>query len=134
VKSSRTRTLTRRRRARTLLVAGVGVVVLVLWTRPDDGGPAQDQGTAYRQTWPAEYAETTCGQFLSEMTYQQRYAAAADLLGAARTTDGGAVRPPDTLVKAYLADLDDVCAAGQTTSLARAGADLYRARGRTYRP
>jgi hypothetical protein len=85
--------------ALALLLAACG-------TSTSAGSPADK----YAQTWSKDYASTTCADWSQAMTQQQRFAAAADILSAARDKiDGGSGIAPDDLIRDFQADVDDAC-------------------------
>lgn len=79
----------------------------------------------YEQTWPAQYSKTTCTQWLNEMSDQQRFAAAADILTSARNKiDGGSGLPSDALIREFEGGVDTVCVV-PTMTLTDATDGLY---------
>ena len=79
----------------------------------------------YDQTWSKNYSDTTCLEFRTSMTEQQRWAAAADMLTGARTKgDGITGMPSDQLVTTFLQGVKTACVV-DTMSVAETGATLY---------
>jgi hypothetical protein len=73
--------------------------------------------TKYDQTWSKDYASTTCADWSSTMTQQQRFAAAADILSGARDkVDGGSGVAPDDLISDFQSEIDDACEPGAPTA------------------
>jgi hypothetical protein len=120
-----------RRRPVTPVVVGVAAVVAVLLAvaahRPGAPGSAASDAPAsgLTQTWPRAYEDTSCMDWAGQMDAQQRVAAAAELLIAARVADGRTRTPTTPLVEAFAVGLDDVCEPEPTTSLAAAADALY---------
>jgi hypothetical protein len=82
-------------------------ILLTAGCSPSDGS---DPSVAkYNQTWPKQYSDTTCREFRSEMSTQQRFAASADMLTGARSRDGGSGVPPDALVYTFMRAIDKPC-------------------------
>lgn len=64
----------------------------------------------YEQTWPKDYASTTCAEWSGEMTTQQQFAGAADVLASARNKiDGGTGLPSDALIREFQVAITDSC-------------------------
>ena len=105
--------------ARWPWLVGGGVLALVLLTPLLSSLSAKDEDkdaalvgatSKYDQTWPAPYSETTCVDWLDSMTPEQQFAAAADILAAARNKiDGGSGLPPDTLIDEFAGGVSNVC-------------------------
>lgn len=81
----------------------------------------------YKQTWAKSYRATTCTDWQGQMTAEQRWAAAADMLTGARSKDGSDDLPPDELVDTFEAGVTTVCSTPSmdTLNLAEVGATLY---------
>ena len=88
----------------------------------------------YDQTWTTSYSSTTCGQWLGEMTEQQRWAAAADMLLGARSKDGDADLPPDDLVTAFGSGIANVCEVESSVSITDVAVELYLAERSRFAP
>jgi hypothetical protein len=89
----------------------------------------------YTQTWPAAYSATTCAEWHDEMTAAQQWAAAADMLTAARNKgDGGTGLPPDTLVDEFRSGIGLACEAEATATLADIATGLYLTERATFQP
>lgn len=111
-------------------IAAAGAVLLA-----GCGGSAGSGAGKYDQTWPKQYAATTCAEFENAMTPQQRFAAAADMLAGARDTgDGGTGVPPDSLIDQFKAAVDGACEAQPTMALTEAAVGVYLNDRATYRP
>jgi hypothetical protein len=89
--------------AALLLVAGCG------------GAPA----------WPKTAGDTTCREWTAEMTGAQRSALGAAMLLALRESDGGTIRPPDSVLNAYAKSISDVCASTPDSTISAVGATIY---------
>jgi hypothetical protein len=104
---------------RTLGCAGViflvAIVAILLVVASRESGTGQsaatsDAGDRYAQTWTQDYASTTCSQWAGDMTEQQRFAAAADMLTSARNKrDGGTGLPPDSLIRTFQGGITSGC-------------------------
>lgn len=88
----------------------------------DEIDPVPDK---YTQTWATSYAETTCEDWNTRMTSGQQFAAAADILTAARNKiDGGTGLPGDPLISEFQGGVTTVCVV-PTMTLTDAGYSLY---------
>lgn len=100
----------------------------------DPGGAA----SKYTQTWAKNYSDTTCSEWNADMSGDQRFAAAADMLAAARNKgDGGTGLPPDSLITSFELDVTEGCsvpATADTQSVAETGASIYLIGREQYRP
>lgn len=100
-----------------LALVGALLAVILLGMDSDDPATpslstAEGDGTAsdLTQTWPKDYASTTCRDWNREMTDAQQYAAAADILTAARNEiDGGTGVPPDPLIVEFQSGVTTAC-------------------------
>jgi hypothetical protein len=101
----------------TVAVAALGVAA----GAPVAGATDIDK---YTQTWSQPYAQTTCAQFLTEMTESQRWVMAADILTAARNMKQDTGLPPETLVTEFEQGLESGCVI-DTTAMTDAGLTLY---------
>jgi hypothetical protein len=100
-------------------------------TQADAGTSADDK---YEQTWPKSYSSTTCREWNGEMTTDQRWTAAADMLTGARNKgDGGQGVPPDSLVDEFMGGITTACVVPDM-SLAEVGAGLYLTERARFRP
>jgi hypothetical protein len=63
----------------TVLIPPMIVIGAISDTSDDDDNSTSDDPavTKYEQTWPKNYSSTTCGEWHSDMSAQQRFAAAA---------------------------------------------------------
>lgn len=96
-----------------------------------DGGSATGK---YDQSWSKSYDTTTCSEWLEEMSSQQRFAAAADMLTGARNKgDGGSGLPADDLIRQFESGLDNACVI-PTATLAETAAALYLTDRERFRP
>jgi len=87
---------------RLVAAAVVGAVV---------GGCGADV-SRYEQTWETPHADTTCVEWTTEMTKQQQFAMAADLLTAARINDDEeASFPEDQTFEEMQAGIQELCEA-----------------------
>ena len=95
-----------------LAVVVVAVISLAIGLTSSKGRSAggSDAADKYRQTWTQSYSDTTCREWFGEMTADQRFAAAADILASARNKiDGASGLPPDSLIDEFADGLDNVC-------------------------
>jgi hypothetical protein len=133
------------RRDRRLLIGGAvvfGVVIVLILIAGSGGSGSRTGGTTTSagadslvQTWGKNYSETTCAEWSSAMTPQQRYAAAADMLTGARNKgDGGQGLPPAPLIRTFMADVSEGCSATDDWSVAEVGASIYLIGRDLYRP
>ena len=124
-------------------VAGRWSMVVVLFLAvvvnpTSDTGSSNGIGTSdndkYEQTWPKSYSSTTCREWDAEMTREQQWAAAADMLTGARNTgDGGEGLPPDLLVDEFMGGITTACVVPDM-SPAEVGAGLYLTERARFRP
>ncbi len=97
-------------------------------------GERQTDDDKYEQTWPKSYSSTTCHEWNAEMTADQRWAAAADMLTGARNKgDGGQGLPPDSMVDEFMGGVTRACVIPEM-SLAEVGAGLYLTERARFRP
>lgn len=91
----------------------------------DDGAGVSGVDSKYVQTWEASYSETTCAEWLGEMTPAQQFAGAADMLTGARNKgDDGTGLPSDALIEEFAEGISTACVI-PSMSLAEMGATLY---------
>lgn len=110
-------------------------MALVLALSACAGSSTTSGGDKYKQTWAKSYAATTCAEWRSTMTSQQQWAAAADMLTAARNKDGEKSRmPPDDLITKFQGGVGNACSATSTSNIAEIGAVLYLTERLTFRP
>lgn len=76
--------------------------------------------------WPKTAGETTCREWTSEMTADQRSALGTAMLLALRENDGGTVRPRAEVLNAYTKSIGDVCATTPDEKVSAVGATIYR--------
>jgi len=79
------------------------------------GGPA----------WPKTAGDTSCAEWTSQMTNDQRQALGAAMLIALRANDGGTIRPRDDVMTAYAKAVGDVCATTPEATVSAVGATIY---------
>ena len=101
-------------------------------------GSTATTSNKYEQTWPKNYDQTTCTEFNEQMTAQQKFAAAADMLTSARNKgDGGTGLPSDELIRQFQDDINEACsiqATADTLTLADTGASIYLIGRAQYQP
>lgn len=118
----------------TAVILTAGLLLAGCASTDDGSGAGTSSTSKYDQTWDTSYAETTCTQWLEEMSPQQRFAAAADMLTGARNKgDGGDGLPSDDLINEFKAGVDNACVE-PTAKLAEIGAALYLTERSTFRP
>ncbi len=95
-------------------------------TGADDGsGEGSNDGGKYTQTWTKDYAATTCREWNVEVTEDQQWVAAADMLTGARNKgDGGEGLPPESLVNEFKSGITTTCVV-PTMSLSETAAGPY---------
>lgn len=118
-----------------VLVGGCGVLIDAI---SDDSGETPDSistGTTskFDQTWPKNYASTTCSEWNAQMDDHQQFVAAADMLVGARKLDGGKTLPSDALIRNFQGGVTTACII-DTLALAEVGAALYLTEGPRYKP
>lgn len=94
----------------------VGSLVLAMVVLAGCGGAA----------WPKTAGDTTCREWTTEMTSDQRSALGTAMLLALRANDGGTIRPRDDVFKAYAKAIGDVCATTPDEKISAVGATIYR--------
>lgn len=129
-----------------LVIIGIVIVIAVFvscqGSSSDSGsGSGSGSGSAassgedskYAQTWPKSYSDTTCSDWTAEMSPQQRFAGAADMLTSARNKgDEAEGLPPDALISEFEDGITNVCVV-PTMSLAEVAVGLYLTEDR-FRP
>ena len=86
------------------------ILVVLIGTLSPKGTSTDPETSKYEQTWGAAYTDTTCDDWNTLMTSAQQFAAAADILTAARNKiDGGEGLPPDSLISEFQAGVTNVC-------------------------
>lgn len=117
-----------------LFAVPILVIVVALIVSSHHSG----SGSEYTQTWSKDYASTTCSDWTDQMTAQQRFAASADILSAARDKiDGGSGVAPDSLIRSFEGEIDDACAKPQPApneTLTDVTLFIYQADHATYAP
>ena len=100
----------------------------------DSGSQTDDSVSRYEQTWPQNYSDTTCTEWLQEMSPAQQFAAAADMLTGARNKgDGGTGLPPDSLIDEFEQGIGTACVI-PTENIASIAAALYLTERSTFSP
>lgn len=75
--------------------------------------------------WPKNAGDTTCSEWTSEMTNDQRQALGAAMLLALRANDGGTIRPRADVMTAYTKAVGDVCETTPDAKVSAVGATIY---------
>lgn len=78
----------------------------------------------YTQTWPTPYGQTTCKQFLGQMTAKQRWVLAADMLTNARNMKAKIGLPSDSMITEFEGGLETACVI-DTMTMTDVGVGLY---------
>lgn len=78
----------------------------------------------YTQTWSTPYGQTTCAQFVSEMTAKQRWVMAADMLTNVRNMNEDTGLPSDALITEFEGGLSTACVI-DTMTMDDVGVGLY---------
>ncbi|MGZ4532973.1 MAG: hypothetical protein ACXVXP_11555 [Mycobacteriaceae bacterium] len=105
---------------RTCLV--VGVALLAFTGCESSTGASDDK---YEQTWSKSYGETTCSEWISDMSQHEMWVAAADMVTHARDTDDeNAAMPEDSMVDDFRDGITNACVE-PTMTIAEVGALLY---------
>lgn len=87
-------------------------VLSTIGSGSDDGAStrAEDRTSKYTQTWSKQYSDTTCSDWNDEMSEQQHFSAAADILTSARNKlDDGTGLPSDALIREFEDGITNVC-------------------------
>ncbi|GHA01387.1 hypothetical protein ACFOOM_12195 [Streptomyces echinoruber] len=87
--------------------------------------PTTEKPDKYEQTWKRPYSNTTCGDFLSGMNGHERWVTAADMLSAARRSDGGSGLPADSEITRFQKDMSAACEGSADAKVTEIGAALY---------
>lgn len=97
------------------------VLILAACGSGDDG--ASDK---FKQTWPKSYGSTTCAQWATDMSENQRFVAAADMLSNAQQQDTkGAGLPSDGLITQFEGDISEACQPIQSATIVDVATALY---------
>jgi hypothetical protein len=113
-----------------LIVVGVFVLIAVIFGLASCGSGSESSDmpeatSKYTQTWPQIYSETTCADWLNELTAGQQFAASADMLAGARNKgDGGTGLPPDSMIDEFSSGISNVCVES-TMAITDAAVGLY---------
>jgi hypothetical protein len=86
---------------KALLIAFAGVAVL---------SACSDKSDTYEQTWPKSYITTTCVEWTSQMSDDQQFAAAADLIWEHDSKRGATERPEHQPIRDYQSVMGQACA------------------------
>lgn len=74
------------------------------------GGSTQASSKKFEQTWSTSYGQTTCKQWFNDMTANERFVAAADMLvGAQKTERPDVDLPDDKLITRFEGDISEGC-------------------------
>lgn len=94
------------------------IVVLVVAfssrTAPTDpssqGEPADSNPGAYSQSWTKPYSQTTCSDWSTRMSDQERFATSADILTSAWVKiEASDDFPPDRLIREFQRGISSMC-------------------------
>lgn len=119
-----------------LAVAAAAALWLLVGCSSGDASGSTDS-SKYTQTWSKDYSATSCKDWNDRMTDHQQFAAAADMLSAARDKrDGGSGVAPDDLIEQFQTDVTAVCTTnvGSREDIAEVGASVYLSGRSHYRP
>lgn len=98
------------------------VTALVLFV----GCTATGEVDKYDQTWRKDYGSTNCGEWLGEMTNDERFAGGADMLVSAWGVDGTEGElPTDNVVDSFVDDISTACEAGDDLVLNETAVGIY---------
>jgi hypothetical protein len=98
---------------------------------PADVHPATPAAIRFNQTWTTSYNSTTCGDWNYNMTPEQRWTMAADLLYAVR---GVTALPPDDLITEFASGISTSCTPTDVLKVNEAAAALYTLAQGVYGP
>jgi hypothetical protein len=98
---------------------------------PADVYPATPADIRFKQTWTTSYNATTCGDWNYNMTPEQRWTMAADLLYAVR---GVTALPPDDLITEFASGISTSCTPTDVLKVNEAAAALYTLAQGVYGP
>lgn len=115
-------------RIRTITAVGPMLLLGLVGCTTSEGSPsagAKPQASKYQQSWPTPYSSTTCGDYLTAMSEQQRWALAADMLVGARKVDGLTALPADATVDRFEQDMATACEPIATAKTTEIGASVY---------
>lgn len=114
-------------------IAGFGLPRL-LEDRNDWHARPDDRAAAYVQTWERSYSDTNCAQWKHEMTEQERFAGAADILVSAwQKFDSSADFPSDSLIRQFRNSISLACA-NPAHSVSDVAYAVYVGEADTYQP
>jgi hypothetical protein len=83
---------------------------------------ASENPGKYEQTWDVAYNETSCDQFLHDMTVHEQFVTAADMIRRAATSDD---LPPDVMVNEVARRLGAACNTFQPSRLTDAAIGIF---------
>jgi hypothetical protein len=75
--------------------------------------------------WPKAAGETTCAEWLDEMTTDQREGLAGAILTILWEKDGAAEEPPDAVVLRFANAIGGTCTAWRQEKVSAVGSTLY---------
>lgn len=115
----------RTQHAALALTAAAAIVAIACSSSSTDSSSSDDSGK-YTQTWPTAYADTTCGDWNTQMTDRQQWVAAADMLTGARNKgDGGEGVPTDELVGQFQGGITNACSVDDSEPITEIAAGVY---------
>lgn len=89
--------------------------------------PRRPAETSVGQTWPKPYDETSCREWLREMTDDERSVAALELLLRFRDAQGIIQAPTDELSHRFRAEVTEACREAVPEALLPVAEDVYGA-------
>jgi len=96
----------------------------------DDSSPAGK----FDQTWPKDYAHTTCREWLNKMSQHENFVAAAVMLVGARAVDDkDAGMPSDDMINEFRDGITTACVV-PSMKLSEVGAALYLTEKARFKP
>lgn len=117
-------------RGRSLLIVALGMtafvaLILVLLSVVDAPGSGGDR---YTQTWGTPYSATSCADWSSRMSAEQRFAGAAEILEQMRQASGAVApgRPPDSLIATFQNGITSTCSLAPTSPLLSAATLVFQ--------
>ena len=113
-----------------IVLLAVLIGVLSSFGSSPDADVADTTVSKYTQTWSKQYSDTSCAEWNTDLTGQQQFAAAADMLTSARNKiDDGTGLPADSLIQEFERGITNVCVE-PTMTLADAAVGLYATESR----
>lgn len=101
------------------LLAGLLVSSVLLAGCTSSTNSTDTSTDPYNQTWTVSYADTTCGQWLNQMTDNQRFVAGHDFIVAL-----GAVDLSDSFAQTFADDISMDCQPAPQLKVSQVGAGL----------